>query len=288
LGNKGDFRMLWTGRPSELPLDPVVLGDGTGYVLTRNGPGDVTEQWRAPEHDADHVVDRALGLALSGRTNRLGRMLAPMGVRYVVVPSTQGPGGGAAPSSPTVLRRSLAQQHDLAHLRSRAGLVLFENLAFAPLGSVVPPPQLPVDSRRPNLAALATDLSSAVPLTSSPTSGVGTVLWGEAYDSEWQATSRGAQLEHVRSFGWANGYELDGRGTVSISYSAQWTRWLMLAGALVIWVFVAWRWRRTRARRDPTTRRAAAERARRNRHDRQDRRDPLAELDDEAFWWERV
>jgi hypothetical protein len=62
----------------------------------------------------------------------------------------------------------------------------------------------------------------------------------------------------------------------------------MLAGALVIWVFVAWRWRRTRARRDPTTRRAAAERARRNRHDRQDRRDPLAELDDEAFWWERV
>jgi hypothetical protein len=187
-----------------------------------------------------------------------------------------------------VLQRSLAQQLDLAHLRSRAGLVLFENLAFAPLGSVVPPPQLPVDSRRPNLAALATDLSSAVPLTSSPTSGVGTVLWGEAYDSEWQATSRGARLEHVRSFGWANGYELDGRGTVSISYSAQWTRWLMLAGALVIWVFVAWRWRRTRARRDPTTRRAAADRARRNRHDRQDRRDPLAELDDEAFWWERV
>ena len=42
-----------------LPLDPVVLRDGTGYVLTRNGPGDVTELWRAPEHDADHVVDRA-------------------------------------------------------------------------------------------------------------------------------------------------------------------------------------------------------------------------------------
>ena len=98
--SKGDFRMLWAGDPTELPLDPVVLRDGSGYVLTRNGPGDVTEQWRAPEHDADLVVDRALGLATAGLTNRLGRMLAPMGVRYVVVPSTQGRDGGAATEVP--------------------------------------------------------------------------------------------------------------------------------------------------------------------------------------------
>ena len=45
---KGEFRMLWVGDPAVLPLEPVVLRDGTGYTLTRNGPGDVTEQWRAP------------------------------------------------------------------------------------------------------------------------------------------------------------------------------------------------------------------------------------------------
>src|SRR3954471_7632293 len=28
--SKGEFRMLWTGDPAELPLDPVVLRDGTG------------------------------------------------------------------------------------------------------------------------------------------------------------------------------------------------------------------------------------------------------------------
>ncbi len=97
---KGEFRMLWVGAPTVLPLDPVVLRDGTGYTLTRNGPGDVTEQWRAPEHTADHVVDRAVGLATAGLTNRLGRMLAPMGVRYVVVPSTQGSDGGATAPVP--------------------------------------------------------------------------------------------------------------------------------------------------------------------------------------------
>jgi GT2 family glycosyltransferase len=285
LTNKGDFRMLWAGDPAELPLDPVVLHDGTGYVLTRNGPGDVTEQWRAPEHDADHVVDRALALAVTGRTNRLGRMLAPMGVRYVVVPSTQGRGdGGAAADPPVALRRAMAQQLDFAQLRSAPGLVLYENQAMMPIAAAVPPPPLPVDPPRPNRAALATDLSRATPLTTSA-APAGTVFWGEAYDSEWHADGGGDALRHHRAFSWANGYALTGRAEVSLSYAAQWTRWAMLAGALVLWLFVVWRWRRTRVRRDPATRAPAA---RRERRERRERVDPLADLDDDAYWWERV
>ncbi len=262
--SKGEFRMLWAGDPAALPLDPVVLRDGTGYVLTRNGPGDVTEQWRAPEHDADHVIDRALLLAAAGRTNRLGRMLAPMGVRYVVVPSTQGRDGGAAGDAPVALRRAMAQQLDLARLRSSRGLVLYENVAYAPIRAAVSPPALPVDSRRPNRAALTTDLTRAVPLPSDGATAVGTAFWGEAYDSEWKATGNGDTLRHQEPFGWANGFVVDRRATVSIAYEAQWLRWAMLGGALVIWVLVMWRWRRTRVRRDPSTR-AIAARQRRER-----------------------
>jgi GT2 family glycosyltransferase len=279
---KGDFRMLWAGAPAELPLDPVVLRDGTGYVLTRNGPGDVTEQWRAPEHDADHVVDRALVLAASGRTNRLGRMLAPMGVRYVAIPTTQGRGGGAPAVVPLALRRAMAQQLDLARLRSSPGLELYENLAFAPIRAAIPPPALPVDSPRPNGAALTTDLSRAVPLPTGPTAP-GTAFWAEAYDAHWKATGDGDALRHQQAFGWANGYVVDQRATVSISFTAQWVRWAMLAGALVLWLLVIWRWRRTRVKRDLTARTV-----RRQRRERASRPDPLAELDDEAFWWERV
>jgi GT2 family glycosyltransferase len=279
--NKGEFRMLWTGDPAELPLDPVVLRDGTGYVLTRNGPGDVTEQWRAPEHDADHILDRALGLAMTGRTNRLGRMLAPMGVRLIAVPSTQGRGGGAAASVPVALRQAMGQQLDLARLRSSRGLVLYENLAYAPLRASVPPPRLPVDSPSPNRAAQSTDLTRARPLTS--TAAAGTVLWGEAYDGEWKASGNGDALRHERAFGWTNGYAVKRRATVSLRYDAQWVRWVMLLVALVIWVFVVWRWRRTRVRRDRVGRAQV-----RTARERRGRADPLAELDDESFWWERV
>jgi hypothetical protein len=280
---KGQFRMLWAGVPAELPLDPVVLRDGTGYVLTRNGPGDVTEQWRAPEHDADHVVDQALVLALTGRTNRIGRMLAPMGVRYVVLPSTQGQDGGAAAEPPVAMQRAMEQQLDLARLSTGAGLVLYENLAFAPLLAHVPPPRLPVDSPQPNRAAQSTDLTRATPLTSQPVAS-GSVLWSEAYDSDWHATGDGTTLRHERAFGWTNGYTVEGRATVSISYAAQWVRWAVLGLALILWLAVVWRWRRTRVRR-PHAVRATASRARR---ERRERHDVLADVDDESFWWERV
>jgi len=282
--SRGEFRMLWVGDPAILPLDPVVLRDGTGYTLTRNGPGNVTEQWRAPEHSADHVIDRALGLADAGLTNRLGAMLAPMGVRYVVVPSTQGKGGGAAPAIPDAVRRALAQQLDLAQLRSNAGLVLYENVAYAPIGAVNPS-RVPVDSRDPNRAALTTDLSRAAPLTSSP-ARAGTILWGEAYDTEWAATANGRSLRHQQTFGWSNGFTLPTRSSVSITYGAQWVRWVTLAGALVLWLLVAWRWRRTRVRRDVAERTAMA----RTKRERRERRDPLADAldDEEALWWEKV
>ena len=53
-----------------------------------------------------------------------------MGVRYVVVPSTQGRDGGAQADAPVALRAApMAQQLDLARLRSSRGLVLYENLA---------------------------------------------------------------------------------------------------------------------------------------------------------------
>ena len=155
--------MLWVGDPAVLPLDPVVLDDGTGYTLTRNGPGDVTEQWRAPQHSADDLVDRAIELSEAGLTNRLGRMLAPMGVRYVVLPSTQGTDGGAKAPPSRALRTALASQLDLARLRSEPGFVLYENLAWIPLQAAVPATQsadVPVDSPDPTRAALGVELTT--------------------------------------------------------------------------------------------------------------------------------
>jgi hypothetical protein len=79
-------------------------------------------------------------------------------------------------------------------LRSNAGIVLYENLAYVPIRAGEPA-RVPVDSARPNRAALGADLSDATPVSSAP-APAGTVLWGEAYDSEWNATRDGTALRH--------------------------------------------------------------------------------------------
>ena len=284
---KGQFRMLWLGDPSVLPLDPVVLRDGTGYSLTRNGSGDATELLRAPEHDADHVVDHAIEVARDGLTNRLGRLLAPVGVRWIALPSTQGPGGDEPPVPLRGWRKVLDGQLDLARLRSASGLALYENLAWIPLRASVPAAgagAVPTGSTDPTRAALDTDLSSARPLTSGETAAPGVVLWGEAYDGEWHASasSGGAALAHFRAFGWSNGYRVTRRTPVAISFGAQWQRWALLGVALLIWLFVVFWWWRTRARWT-----APVEETRVAR--RRTRTDSFADaVDDETFWWERV
>ena len=41
---QGQFRVLWLGDPTVLPLDPARVTTGLSYQLTRNGPGDAA-QW---------------------------------------------------------------------------------------------------------------------------------------------------------------------------------------------------------------------------------------------------
>jgi hypothetical protein len=289
---QGTFRVLWLGRADVLPLDPFEYSDQISYVLTRNGPGDVRELLRAPEQSADSVVHDAIGLATDQRTNRLGRLLAPMGVRYVAVPSTTGPGGQSDPP-PRSVTVGLGEQLDLARLNAPAGLVLYENTAWFPeraeiRGSAAA--QVPTGDVDPSRAALKTDLSAAaVPLGDAPVAP-GKAVLGQAYDHDWQATAGGHTLDHQQAFGWSNSFTVPDRAKVDLTFDGQSSHDLLLLAAVVPWVvlFVLWLLGR---RRDRSRRRAAAVARRAERVDRQRRRaERLAapDLDFEDDFWSKV
>jgi hypothetical protein len=71
---RGQFRMLWIGNPEVLPLDPVVLADGTQFTLRAQWFG--RRRAAVAARALDHVLDGALELTGAGLTGRLGRMLA--------------------------------------------------------------------------------------------------------------------------------------------------------------------------------------------------------------------
>jgi GT2 family glycosyltransferase len=288
---EGDFRILWVGDPAILPTDPFEVRDGVAYALTVNGAGDARAILRAPRQAADAVVVDAVELALDGRTNRLGRLVAPMGVRYVAAPSRNGPGG---PLGTPVggLRARLADQLDLARLGVESGLVLYENTAWFPGRGVADEgAEVPTGDRAPIPAALRTDLAGEVtPLGDAP-AGPGQVVDAQAYDDAWKATVDGRPLRHAVGFGWANTWALPDRGEVALSFTDQRPTTLMIAGQAVLWLVVAvigWTGRRRRLRvdtapgRSRAQRREAAELRRQARDEARDRR-RRDELDDD-FW----
>jgi hypothetical protein len=291
----GQFRILWIGDPAVLPTDPFEVRDGIGYAFTVDGPGDARSLLRAPKQDADAVAKRAVALTLDGRTNRLGRIVAPMGVRYIAAPSRNGPDGPRGTAIPG-LRTRLADQLDLAELQAPSGLVLYQNTAWFPSVGVAPSDtHVPTGKVAPIPAALETSLAGSVkPLTDRPTEGQ--VLLGQAYDDHWRATASKSTPRHHQSFGWANQFGPT-VGTVGVDYADQRPTTLMVAGQGVLWlivVIVAWLGRRKRVRLGPEpepipeARQLRRERAQQRREARAEERDRMRreELDDD--FWSRV
>ena len=291
----GQFRILWIGDPSVLPTDPFEVRDGIGYAFTVDGPGDARSLLRAPTQDADAVAKRAVSLALDGRTNRLGRIVAPMGVRYIAAPSRNGPGGPSGTVIPG-LRARLADQLDLAQLQAPSGLVLYQNTAWFPaVGVAAADTDVPTGDVAPIPAALAAPLAGSVaPLKDRPVDGQ--VLLSQAFDEHWRATASESTPRHHESFGWANQFAPT-VGTVDLDYTEQRTTTLLVIGQGVLWLIVlivAWRGRRPRVRLGPEpdplpeARRLRRERAQERRQQRAEERERMRreELDDD--FWSRV
>lgn len=283
---QGQFRILWVGDPAVLPLGPAKVAAGVSYTLTRNGPGDSRELLRAPlTHRRDPVAD-AVAAAMAGRTSRLGRVLAPMGVRYVVLPRRDGPSGETGKVS-SALDAALRNQLDLARLGSDPSLELYQNQAWAPGRALVHGrgSRVPANPADPARAAAAADLSTARNVGSGPV-GPGAVLWFEAYDGSWHASSGGQTLSHRAAFGITNQFALGRRGSVSISQSGQGRAYALVGVEVLLWLLaLAW-WARGRAPRRADLDRAAARAA--ARAERAERRHGLnLDFEPEVDFWER-
>lgn len=247
----GGFRVLWLGDPTILPADAHVV-DGTGYALTRDGAGDVRALWAPPRDRAERELVRAIELARSGRTLRLGHLLAPAGVRYIAVVERAAPESGARAAADPRLETELASQLDLTVSRLEASAVVYENEAWIPRRALVAPEtDVPAGTGDP-LGAAARFSARTEPVTgprsvSDPT-GPGTILWSEAADGGWNADANGNALRRADAFGWTNAFSATENSSVAIAFDAG-PRRVLVWIELLAWVAVAVAWFRSRHRR---------------------------------------
>src|SRR5690606_33435232 len=134
-GRSEDFRVLWLGQPAVLPVGSWPLADGLAYGTSESGTAHTEDLWAGSDDGVTRLLADAVELARNGETARLGQLLAPMGVRYIVVPARLAPAPFApdAGQTPEELVAVLESQLDLDSLDVPAGLHVYRNTAAAPM-----------------------------------------------------------------------------------------------------------------------------------------------------------
>jgi len=245
----GGFRVLWLGDPTILPGEPHVV-DGIGYLLTRDGSGDVRDLWAPPRGDAERALARAIELVRDGDTVRLGHLLAPIAVRYVAVVERAAPDSGRRAGLDARVAERLAAQLDLTVSRVERAAIVYENEHWTPRLTVVDPASVAdAPAADPLATATRVDLSGGEavhgPLSATRPAGPGTLLWAEAADDGWRAASGGSALARQDAFGWTNAFDLEARGRVDVSFDGGVN---LVYAQIVVWLAVVAVWWRARPR----------------------------------------
>jgi hypothetical protein len=247
----GDFRVLWLGDPEALPMDGWRLSRGLAYATSSNGPSDATDLWPGAGQGSTQLLADAITVARRDETQRLGHLLAPMAVRYIVVPTRAAPGGGRALPPPVDVLPSLDQQADLRLLEGDESLLVYENAAWAPARFRLSAAGADAAQQGGLAAASPVDLSGAKPLLTTPRSPVhfrgpvprGEVFLSQAADSGWQLSVHGHAAPRLRAFGWANAFSVPAAGTGDLHYRTSFARYAAIVFEAGLWVLaLRWLW----------------------------------------------
>ncbi|MGH9030295.1 MAG: glycosyltransferase [Acidimicrobiales bacterium] len=263
---RGPFRVLWLGDPTVVPGGSWQLSPGLAYELSEQGLANANSLWPGSSPGAAGRVGRDVQLVVSNETVRLGRLLAPYAVRYVVVVSSL---GTQTPGSPVPVERrpppsllsGLSTQVDLRQVIDEPGLVVFADDLALPERAIHA-----AGSRIPSSAGTLTGWRPALDGASGATAVTGRVGRGTLFDAVAPANAfelarphRRAERAHV-SFGYAPSFASSRPGTVTVRFAGSWRHGLAVIAEVLVWVLalcalgirrtpVAHRLRRVRARR---------------------------------------
>lgn len=240
------FRVLWLGNPDVMPLSGWELEDGVVYATTDDGEPTVSNLWAGSSHGATQLLGDALHAADSRQTNRLGRLLAPMGVQYVVVVQQLAPEPFSDMTRPVPphLTGTLNEQLDLEAIQVNPALDVYRNIAWAPSRAMLTDENAGAGTGSALAQSVATDLAGlevALPDQQGFTTYNGPVESGDevylsaAESPRWQLRSGGESAERREAFGWANAFSIAASGPATLTFRTPASRYLLLLVQVGLW-----------------------------------------------------
>ena len=237
------YRVLWLGAEEVLPLDGWQVGESDLLAATTvRGYPDVRHQWAGALNSDHRRLLEAVELGLDGETGRLGRLLAPFGIQYVVAVSQGTPSfsSGVVRELPDRPLQALSSQLDLRPVAADPSVLVFENEAWLPMYAQFDQPSLVRIVDDP-AELVVTDLTAGIPVLSDRRSstdhrgqaGDGPVVVAESFDDNWTLTVGETEIAPDLSFGWAMRYSSPAEGTARLTYSRPWSTTLQIAAQLL-------------------------------------------------------
>lgn len=250
----GDYRVLMLGEPELVPGAASTFDD-IEFTLIRNGRLVADDRWSNPTATEDRVLAEALSSVRDRTTTRVGRLLAPLGVRYLVVPLVDRVRSTADEplAVPSGLVEALGEQLDLRSVYSPASMVVFENTQWIPVAAVLGPSAASA-SVAGGVASLASaDLSGSRPIlagadswsSSDDVATAGTIHLGVAFDERWSIAVDGESQPAGRpSFGSVMAFDpaadawSSDTGRVTLRYDTSLVRYAWVLLQLGLWSLV--------------------------------------------------
>lgn len=209
------FRVVWLGDPNSMPGGPRRLSNTMTAAVSVDGATVYGPALPSRGGDGQELLASAVTQAQMGLTVELGKALAPLSVRYIVVPNDEA--ANKRTNSQAQLITALSDQLDLRQIAGEPNLMVFENPSYLPLRSRLTP-EATLAAQNLELGT-TTDLGVSAPVL-APSGPVewagpvnsGTVFVGEQKGDGWQLTVGGKAVPRSTAYEWANSFKIDQPG----------------------------------------------------------------------------
>lgn len=242
---EGDYRSLYLGDPRVLPVASLRYVDGIAYALVDDGPLAVTDTWVNDPDAQGRLVTDALDAISRRDTARVGRALAPLAVRYIVLPVNDGVSSTVSDpiDVPNGLVDALEDQLDLRRIYSPRDIIVFENTAWIPTRSMLSPGAIAASQEAGLGSLVGADLTGSRPvMVGADSTDVvledlppGVFHFSAAVDERWTLSVDGTEVESRPAFGFSSTHELATPVTAVLEYRTDGARTLWLSVQAGLW-----------------------------------------------------
>jgi hypothetical protein len=243
----GDYNVVFLGRSEVLPMAGKSINDAVAFAVSDDGELTLRDHWMPISSSLDESVSSAFSAVIADQTVRAGRLLAPLAIRYIVVPIVD---GGASTverplPAPDGLLASLSAQLDFRRVYTANDLVIFENVAYIPSLAVIDENTSLVSEQAGSEVLLSSQLASVAPLARSgdvesvPSQiGVGTVHAAVPFDDGLALDIQGVKVKARVAFGGTSAFDLPIEGVARLTFDTPLLHFVLVAFQALLWAVV--------------------------------------------------